>query len=277
MPTSSYRYKTFLSTYKFHNNSINFRILSSKALEKFKNVQSFQLNQLKNGKFYFSRDRREILLLKYDMWSRWIIEIENLCIEMIGNEEVGEIKSKDIELITLLAKKTEDKYKTVILKENKEKFDQEFTKIWLEVHNSAFLYMLDEINMLKGLTYTEMFIKLVDILIEIMQYTLIELHELDSIFCKLKSDCNTCNHRFLCPRNKTDDLGIFIVITPFTKKCFDNSKLCLVSERIKTYQKYFEFNEIYFKNYTDEKLSISLIENIEKFNIKIDYMRSLFQ
>lgn len=281
MPKTSLRYQNFLNGYQFYSNSINFRILSSKSLEKFKNVQAFQLNQLANGKFYFSLNKREVLLLKYDMWSRWIYEIENLCIELLRNEEARKVTKNDIDLIILLANKTSEKYTSIILQENTDKFDKEFCKIWLELHQYTYNFMINQIRHLVGLSYPMMFSKLIDLLINILQYTLFEIHELDILFCNSKNNCEYCDDKLICNHNEnkmvnSDNLLSFIIISNFTKTYQEITGTCLIDKRIEIYKKYFDIKEIYFKNYTDEKIPFNLINSIEKHNIKLNMEKSFF-
>lgn len=280
MIKTSKRYQKFLDNYEFYHNSVNFRIRSSKALEKFKNVQSFQLNQLANGKYHFSQDRRELLLLKYDMWSRWLYEIENLIIELSGNHLEHIIDSKDIYMIVMLALKTSETYKSVIHDKHNEFFDNNFINIWEEIHELAFEYMIDCIKSLKGLSFDIVFTRIVDILVEVMQYTLIEIYELDSIFCKHEIRCEDCSEEDICPKNKREDSEentIFIIVAQLTYKFFNITEKCIILERIKIYKKYFNFNEIYFKNYTDEPFHQDMIELIENSGININYKKSIIQ
>jgi len=277
MIQASRRYNNFLNNYEFYPNSVHFRIHSSKALEKFKNVQAFQLNQLANGKYHFAPDRREILLLKYDMWSRWLFEIENLMIELSGNHLELKINEKDINTIISLALKTSETYKEVISIRHPESFNESFVKIWLDSHEVVFSYMISAIKQIKGFSFDIAYSKIVDILVEVMQYTLIEIYELDSVFCKLKIKCEDCPENYICPKNKKDDSkeDIFIVITPLIEKCFKLTGVCLASERIKVYEKHFNFKEIYLKNYTDAHLPERTVLEIENLGTAINYRKSL--
>lgn len=278
MIQTSKRYQKFLDSYEFYANSVNFRIHSSKALEKFKNVQSFQLNQLANGKYHFAQDRREVLLLKYDMWSRWLYEIENLMIELSGNHLEHIINSKDIDMIIMLALKTSKSYKTVIHDKHTAFFDTKFVNIWEEMHELAFEHMLESIKLLNGLSFDIVFTRIVDILVEVMQYTLTEIYELDSVFCKLVIKCDNCPEEAVCPKNKREDSEentIFVIVGSLAYKCLSTTGKCIISERIKIYKKYFDFNEIYFKNYTDEPLHQHLIELIEDSDININFKKSI--
>jgi len=270
-PKNSIRFEKYLSTYQFYSNSISFRIISSKAFEKFKNVQNFQLNQLANGRFYFSSTRREILLLKYDMWSRCLAEIENYFIEMSGNEVNNIVGSEDLNFILSLANKTTDVYKEIMLNKNIDYFDIEFTKIWLEIHESVYLYMLEMLKGIEGYSYEMAFTLIVDLLIKCMQYTLIEIYELDSIICKRNKDCKTCEESDDC---ETSD---FVIICELSESYFHMFGESLAANRLNVYKKYFDIDSIFIKNYTDENIPKELINDLEKTNINIDYKKTLIK
>lgn len=256
MPKNELRYAEYLSSYHFYPNSIEFRIISSKAMEKFKNVQSFQLNQLVNGNFYFQQDRREILLLKYDMWSRWLVEVENLFIEM--HETSDSVRQKDINIVLALAEKTAEKYEQIITEDHPGHFHDEFANVWLEVHAVAFKYVVEEIRRMTG-SYETVFSKIVDLICEGLQYTLTEIHELNEMF------------------KHPDANEIFLVATPFCKKYNRSTGDCLIANRTKVYQKYFEFKKVWFKNYTDDKLPLGLIQSVENLGLEVDYKRCIFK
>lgn len=256
---STHRLKTFLESYEFYPNSVEFRIHSSKALEKWKNVQSFQLNQLMNSGFFFAPDRREILLLKYDMWSRWLYEVENLCIELGADHHSTIMEEHDMDIIISLANKTADAYFQIIT-EQEEYFNRDFGKIWLEVHEKAFNFLMNDLKKLQG-SFTNVFTAIVDLLVEIMQYTLTEIHEL--------------NHIMTDKQDKKDNT-IFLVVSPYCLRYFKETGEWLLSHRIQIYKKYFNFDSVYFKNYTDGPIPKGLISNIKQCDVEIDLEKSLF-
>jgi hypothetical protein len=256
MPKQELRYAEYLSSYHFYPNSIEFRIVSSKAIEKFKNIQSFQLNQLVNGGFYFQQDRREILLLKYDMWSRWLTEVENLFIELHEHSDI--VRQKDIDIVLALAKKTSEKYESIILQDHPGHFHDEFANVWIEVHSAAFKYIIEEIRAMNG-TYEKVFTKITDLICEALQYTLTEIHELNEMFKNPEAD------------------EIFLVATPFCSKYYKSTQSCLIANRAKIYKSHFAFTKVWFKNYTDDKLPDGLIQSIEDIGLEVDYRRCIFK
>lgn len=277
MIKTSKRYQLFLNNYQFYPNSVNFRIHSSKALEKFKNVQSFQLNQLANGKYHFAPDRRELLLLMYDMWSRWLYEIENLIIEVSGNHPDNLVNNKDLELIILLAVKTSDTYIDIIKNKFTNHFEEKFSSIWIECHESVFDFMISEIKKLEHKTFDMVFIKIVDLLCEIMQYSLIEIYEIDSLICINEQDCLHCSQNNICIKNKKTELEkneiMIVVSTIILKSIIGDNNILL--KKINILKKYFEFNKVILKNHTEKSFNLNLINLIENNNLIIDFKKSL--
>lgn len=256
------RFDKFLTNYNFYSNNVDFRIKSSKALEKWKNVQAFQLNQLVNGRISFEKDRREILLLKYDLWSRFLYEVESYCIELSSKSTDSIISKSDIMHIMDLIDKISEKYRSILLHEYPEKFDKLFTEIWFRIHKFPNKYLKRELLDLIGNNLIVVFIKLVDHLSEILQYTLFEIHELDSFFntpdvIKSKKDMS------------------FLIVSDFSRKALNVLDENLICNRLKIYKEYFDIKEIYLKNYTDKFISPRLIDEIKACGVEINYEYSL--
>lgn len=248
------RCEEYLSSYHFYPNSVEFRIVSSKALEKFKNVQSFQLNQLVNGKFFFKQDRREILLLKYDMWNRWLQEVENFFIQC--HETCDRIRQKDIDVVVALAEKTAYLYNKTITDTHDYHFDTEFTAVWFDIHNVAFDELTENLRKLSG-TYEEVFVRLVDMMCVGLQYTLIELYELNELF------------------KQKDHSEMFLVVSNYSLAYIANFGYAIEAHRAKYYKERFGVQTVYFKNYTDCNIPLRLIDDVKNVGIEINYEKSL--
>lgn len=62
-------------------NNIEFRIISSGAIAKFKQDQAFDFNEIAHSTMYkFTRESKEILLLNYEMWFKFVSKLEKLFI-----------------------------------------------------------------------------------------------------------------------------------------------------------------------------------------------------
>jgi len=240
----------YLKTYKFFQNSIDFRICSSKMLEQWKNVQSFQLNQLVNGKFYFSGHLREMLLLKYDLWSKFLYEMENYCIEH-GD---GCINIDDLDFCMDTAARTFDKF-NAITKENPEQFETDFMNIYVQVNSPVERYISAEIDRLENTTIEIFFTELVDAVIKMLQHELIVLHELQHL-----------------RNNKSETPAL--IITEFNEHAFGITGECFCTSRVKIYQELFNLTEVCVKNYTVKPINPAVAENIEHLGIEVNYKLS---
>jgi len=258
MPTNTNRYKKFLTSYDFFPNSIDFRIHSSKALEKWKNVQAFQLNQLINGRFYFGQYQREILLLNYDLWSKWLYQIEAFCIEVSNKKKQPITDPSDIEFISAITKKVHECIDRTIA-ENPEYFNEQFTKVWSAQHDNMREYMFNKIGTFTGISINTFFTACVDLITDIMQHSLIEIHEIDSLCNSNKNSCGNIP---------------FLIVNDFNEKAFQKFGKCLISERLAAYKQFFEIDEICVKNYTEDPIPCGIADRIETMGVKINYRLS---
>lgn len=254
---STERLDNFLENYNFYSNSIDLRIQSSKSIEHFKNVQSFQLNQIANGNFHFNKDRKEILLLKYDMWTRWLYEVENFLIEMSSDFPDLILEQQHIDYIVKLCEKTSKKYKETIDKQF-QYFNKEFARIWLSAHEIAYELLVLKIKSLVGYKFSLGFSVITNNLIEIMQYTLIELHELNGLYQYFRDQNGLCKHPFL-------------IFTSLDKVCKKLTNKHLIIRRLKTYKEHFDITELYIKNYSEDQFDSEIFDKIEELGIKINY------
>ena len=253
------RLDNFLGSYRFFSNSIDFRIKSSKLIEKFKNVQSFQLNQLSNGKFYFEKDRKEILLLKYDMWTRWIYEVENYLIEMSSESEDLILTTNHMNFLKELAFKTSDVYSDIIFKKHPDKFNQDFSSIWHQCHTSSFDFLIESFDKVVGYRFDIGFSVIIQNLLDLMQYTLIEIHELNDVF-KMFEGTPEKSKGIPC-----------LIFSDYDDMYHASHKEHLIVLRLKTYLKHFNIKELYIKNYSDRPFDMRVFDTIEELGIKINY------
>lgn len=71
-------------------NNINFRIVSSTALAKFKQDQAFDFNEINKHRDEISSAAREVILLEYDHWFKWIIKLEKIFL-LLGEDDKSEV------------------------------------------------------------------------------------------------------------------------------------------------------------------------------------------
>jgi len=63
---------------EYAQNNINFRIVSSHTISKFKEAQAFDFNEINTAEYKdkFSKSTREIVLIEYDYWFNFLLEVE---------------------------------------------------------------------------------------------------------------------------------------------------------------------------------------------------------
>ena len=253
------RINNFLCNYEFISNNIEFRIISSKALERFKNAQAFQLGELVNGKFHFPQERRELLLLEYDIVTRWLGEIERSIIEdsIIDVESILEFAAKG-RVVTLDT-----------IADNPDKFDREFTKIFSTVREQGFVQCMKLIEEIDQTSIGEFFTELVDLVILAMEHMMVEIHELNSII--------PVNHKMV----KNEDVKYVldstpnIYITSMSVNSFEKFNFGVTKHRLAVYKEYLEFGSIIIKNVSNSKISDDILNNIETV-VNVDYKASVY-
>lgn len=269
-----YRLDRYLSKYYFQSNNIDFRIVSSKALEKFKNVQTFQLSQLVNGNFFFSAPRREILLLKYDLVNLLLNEVEHLLIDSNFNETtVNHDISKEelLNYVDLLIDKTHNQLQKIIF-QNADYFDLCFVNIWQRMHELSFNFFKSTIREIKLERIESYFVEFVDKWIMFMEHTLIEIHELNNILhidkqCTAVNDCSQC----------LTDIGKIvpvIYVTDLSINYFDKYNESLGRCRIELLKEYITFDTITIKNHSNSLISCDFLDDIENV-VNINYKESI--
>lgn len=267
----SNRFHRFLDNYSFFPNSIEFRISSSKAIEKWKNTQSFQLNQIVNGKFQFHPNEKEVFLLKYDMWSRMIYEIESLMIELSHRNHDGCISTEEVDFVIELSDKTLAIYEEILTKKHPHRFNKDFLDIWRASHSMMYNLMIHQIRGIVGYDYEIAFSMLTDIISKGMQYTLIELHELhelNALFCFF--DSYQYVDGFGCKSNSIYNIP-FMIITDMDHTSKNLIGEYMILDRLKIYREYFDIKELYFKNYSANPIPIQIFDTIEDSGVNINY------
>lgn len=301
MITTRKRLDDFLDNYQFYSNSVEFRIKSSKALERFKNVQSFQLNEIKNGRYKFGKSRRELLLLKFDLLTKVLYESENLCIQFYDAQYASNVV---VESVVSLVSKASYLYNKIIKEDHPEAFDPIFSGIWIEMFSINEHLLKKRILSLEGAEFSVFFDNLVDTVSALLQNSTFELFELDVLLMKQRKLYNHPN----CKHPKCDNFDncgvishdtdpdiiknnmeitrgsrqldcddtkcLMLVMSNYINSDTENSRFYLKS-KMDIFLKYFEIECIYFKNLSDGPIKASVINEIEKYGIHIDYKGSL--
>lgn len=212
---------------KYIPNNINFRMYSAKAKERYTNSQAFALGQLQSTQTHeFSSTAREILLLKYDKWFKWLIDCE---------QTLRETKRFDRELreeLVYESNRVQREYVEVI-KTNPEYFDESFSELWLKTHKSLYDMLKQAIVDYEATSITDLIIYISDVLVKVMDATLYELHEVDNIVY-------STNPVFI---SITDVCFTFLAVLP---------DRCMLVERLEVYKEARgDFDTIILKQYTE--------------------------
>lgn len=167
---------------EFVANNIALREISSRCISKYKESQAFALNELQgNATHSFSKTAREILLLKYDTWFKWLIEVEDLVRRYDKHQT-------DIAIAAIIIKISDDLEKEYIgiLNAYPSVFEAQFVKVWLQAHSFMYKYLRAKIMHFSTQDLRSFFINITDTLIRVMDNTLFELHEIDNLFLNPK-------------------------------------------------------------------------------------------
>jgi len=234
--------KTFLP------NNIEFRELSSLCISKYKEAQAFALGELVNNPTHkFSKTAREILLLKYDVWFRWLVEVEDILRRSDRNTNIH------AEVIRV-SNELELEYDKV-LESNSDIFDIKYVEIWTKSHKFIYEYFKAKVVNTPTNDIGKFMAGITDMLVTIMDNTLFELHEIDS----------------LIEGNR--------VFVSFDDICLDYPEVmgthsCLLADRLNVYKEYFPKmgKEVTVKDYSRGntlKHSLEMIKEITEQFYKI--------
>ena len=202
-------------------NNITLRILGSLCIGKYKESQAFALGELTNTSIHtFSQTSREILLLKYDIWFRWLVEVEDVLRRRRTKlPEDRDDSARIAEVIMQISDTLEAEY-TSILRSYSETFDPKYVEIWLRVHSYLYKYLRARILALTDKDVHAFMVTITDLLILVMDNTLFELHEIDNLF--------NGGDAFISYDDICEEYCFGGVISP-----------CILTERLKVYKEAF--------------------------------------
>jgi len=228
----------------FVGNNIEYRIGSSAGLARFKESQTFILNQLAFNPFHkFSRTSKEILLLTFDVWFDLLCELEQYFL----------INQKDINIEDIMD--MGDRRRSYVFKtlKDSEILDDVFLNTFEEITDLVRLYYRDT---LEDIVSSEVppvskFGAIVDLSIRCLNHVLYLTQELDIIFS-----------------NQTPIINLDPISCEIK---FNGKNICYASERIKKFQEIRDFDEIIIKNYLELEQPFNKTDfhkNLESMGIK---------
>jgi len=229
----------------FTENNIQFRVISSKLLERYKGSQSFVLSEMVHGKFKFSKTSRELAILIMDTTFAWLIQMENYLIrddDSIFNKNAVEFSMKSVNEL--------DAYILSLINKHSDIFSEKVSTPWRLIHESQISLITKVIKSVEGFSDIEAFSTIANVIIEMIDTLKFQLYEIDSL-----------NNETSKPPLCLTDLCILSVSE------FDFFPML---ERAKVYNSIFDIeNGFYFKNYSQETNPFVYIKKLEDGGIKI--------
>jgi hypothetical protein len=158
----------------FVRNNIRYRSAAAKALEGYYNAKAFFLNDMIKQDNGFSETARELLLLLFNKHADWLSFSENRLLnkQYVSQQEVEDMKTHFLSEYDEIEK---------ILKENDDVFNPVFIKHWFNVHRPIMDSMLESITKINGMSQIVGFPLATECLIDYLNVTLFEIHELDCL------------------------------------------------------------------------------------------------
>ena len=214
----------------FVPNNLELRQLSSMCISKYKESQAFALAELGNSQTHeFSKTAKEILLLKYDTWFRWLVEVEDVLRRKGREDSVADV-------VMLISDDLEKEYTETLLG-NPEVFSRHYVDVWLKSHRFMYGYLRKKIHLLTSEDINAFMIEVTNVLISVMDNTLFELHEIDSLYY-----------------GRSVFLSFDDICTDYTDVLGKDA--CLLADRLAVYQEFFHISDkaITIKDYSREGL-----------------------
>lgn len=228
-------------------NNIRFRSVSSKSLERYYNVKSFVLSEMSDGRRQFSETARETMLLIFNSYSSWIIDVESM---MLNRCEISEL------MLDTIYEKQDSLISTynAIMAGTPGAFSPEFIKVWRQVHKYVIRHFRQQSESILGLNSMLAFPLLIDTLIDSLRATLYELYELD---CLLGSEL--VSERVTTNRSHISNMLTYLTVSDL--QCLKREGKLPILERLRVYEeKTFKPNiqvPVIVKNFTETHLALN--------------------
>ena len=236
---------------EFTENNIEFRISSSKMMERYKNTQSFVLSEMLYGEYKFSKTSKEIALITMDIVFGWIVTLENYLIR-----DRRELFNENARLFSDESAITARDYYLKTIEEHPSIFKKEVVDVWMDLHNDKFAMLRKVLEGCVGMRDIDAFSYIVNTLTEAMDALKFELYEIDYLLENGKRP-------FLC----LSDLSLVVL------RDFNENQLLF---RAGVYKKHFNISDTFIlKNYSQEHNPIVFVRELEDNGIIIENKQSL--
>ena len=222
-------------------NNINFRIVSSNALAKFKQDQAYDFNELNQNKQLFSNEAKEVILLEYDHWFKWLVRLEKIFL-MLGEDENPEVLISRIDLFF----NTELEDIKDVMRLHTEFFSKEITKFVENMHvtaSKAFTSIVSQT--LKNDAVFSAFPKIAVFISDYLQQLLMGMYEIQSILKNEKP---------------------FIKLTTGANDIYKISNICFIYDRIIFFRDKYNITEFLIVNLTSNENFIECKERLKNID-----------
>lgn len=163
---------------EFIPNHIDFRISTAKSISHFKTAQGFILDQLSYNPYHkFSNIAKEVLLLKYDVWFDYIVELEQC---YLANYDTAS-KQELVDIAKTLSNKRVDYYMDSLYNEFSDEESRDYIDKWDIEHKSIYKYFISEMDTYTTESPHALYRAIIQDLTRLLNHTLYELQELDII------------------------------------------------------------------------------------------------
>lgn len=216
----------------FVPNHIDYRISTAKTISHFKTAQGFILDQLSYNPYHtFSNVAKEILLLKYDVWFDFIVELEQCFLYNYDTATKDELVAHAVKL----SNKRVPYYLDSLYSEFTDTINRDYIDKWDSEHSNIYEYFVKEMESHTTETPHSLYRAIVFDLVKVMNHSLYELQELDIILFSDKT-----------PSFNVDDV------------CFKLNKedSTYLLRKLFRYKSYRDFNKINIKNQTANDVSV---------------------
>ena len=228
----------------YSENNIQFRIESSKALERFKSQQFFVLCEFDSGGYNFSKTSKELAILMVDSVFTWLISVENYLIR--SGEKIFTEVHKDYILEKLF--EVYD-YIEGVAEENRDIFNKEETDTIFEIIQSREPFTTAFMSSLVGEGIASAFVSIVNIIISAIDNFRFELYEADYLV-------NNGKNPFIC-------------ITDFMLNVYLDFNHCIALDRYNIYKRRFKIKSITLKNYSSSPVVSSQLICLRERGVEI--------
>ena len=233
----------------FVANNIEYRIVSSKCLEKYKSSQSFMLKEISASSVYeFHESSRNLMLLMYDEFFRWTLDLERflLTTPVVYDKHLNKIHASLEQNIERCAG---------IISKNSRHFNKKSVKMVKEINSFVLDYFKKKLTAFKGYSRVDFFVHTTDTVLKLMSSNLFMVHEVD----------------FLVHQYNGKD-GVFVSYDDMCIEFVENTGQCLIAYKLDVYKNNIKNfpKSVTVKNYTDKmELPDRLLKEVSALGITI--------